>query len=69
MYGYGTDEAMELIHALIEAEVTVMKQVNGGNGRVTKKADREERAAVSNLFLALTGERPTDEQMTEMVEL
>lgn len=69
MYGYGSDEAMDLIHALVEAEVQVMKQLNGGTGRVTKKADREEREAISNLFHALTGAYPTQEQMTEMVEL
>lgn len=69
MYGYGSDEAMELIHALIEAEVQVMKQMNGGSGRVTKKADREERQAVSELFHALTGAKPTPEQLKEMVEL
>lgn len=69
MYGYGSDEAMDLIHALVEAEVQIMKQMNGGTGRVTKKADREERLAVSKLFHALTGADPTPEQMKEMVEL
>lgn len=56
-----TDEitAVDLVFALVRAEVEVCD-------RMTKKTDAAEKKAAKNLFVALTGKKPTPKQLWAM---
>ena len=60
--------AIRLIQRLVRAEVTIMKQFNSPSGRITKKAEAEERNSAASIFLGLTGDDPTIMEMNEMVQ-
>jgi len=63
-----TAEAVKLIHEVVEAEVEVVKQYNTARG-VTKTVERREKNAVTAVFKALTGTKPTDAELAEMLSV
>jgi hypothetical protein len=58
-------DAITLLHTLVAAEIEVVKAASTGRG-ITKKLEKQERRAVREAFLALTGIEPTPEQITEV---
>jgi hypothetical protein len=62
------EDAVKAINELVRAEVAIVKQVNSGQGRVSKASEKRERLAVTNLFEALTGgEVASDAEVQEMI--
>jgi len=59
--------AVKAIRELIECEAQVMKGFRTAHGP-SKKAVYEERRADVKIFAALTGEKPSEEELKEMVE-
>ena len=59
-------EAIALIHEMVAAEVEATKAANTGRG-LTKKAEKRERQAAQELFVALTGLHASSEELTEIV--
>ena len=62
------EEAISLIHNLIVAEVDVVHSSLRPNGP-SKTGLREEAKAAGKLFAALTGMKPTEEDLKNMVDL
>lgn len=61
-------QAIELISDLISVETTLSKQANSPGRGITKKALREEKSAISNLFRELCGAEPTDAEIEELTQ-
>jgi hypothetical protein len=57
------DEAVALVRAQVMATVEVVHAVNTQGGRVSKAKDAREKRAARALLLALTGVKPTEEQV------
>ena len=62
-------KAIELINRLVAAEAEVCKQFNQRRGGTTKKAEAEERKATAAVFQAITGEKPTPDDLAGMIEV
>lgn len=62
-------KAIELINHLVYVECEVFKAVNTRKGGVSQRLQREENAAVADLFKAIIGERPSDAEIAEMQTL
>jgi hypothetical protein len=60
------DEAIRLIRELVDIEVQLMKEMYTRRGE-TKKSKREEWKAVRQVFFAITGSIPAEEEMERMV--
>lgn len=61
------ETAVALIRRLVEAEVHVVKCCNGQRG--IKSAEREEAKAVFELFVALTGNKPTVQELDAICKM
>jgi hypothetical protein len=61
------NEAVALVREQVMATVEVVHAVNSGRGRVSKAKDARERRAAKALLYAMTGQKPTDEQVTAAI--
>jgi len=67
--GIERERAVELVNRLVAAECKVVNQINSRARGVSKKAESDERKAARDLFHALVGYWPTDEEESAMVGL
>jgi hypothetical protein len=61
-------EAVRLVNELVSAEVQLMKEV-ANHGTPYKNTEHRERHAATELFIALTGNDPTDGELNDMVNV
>lgn len=63
------EDAIKAIHNLIEAEVRIMKRINFGGRGPNKSEYKDEANAVKKLFVALTGQPITDQELKQIIEI
>ena len=61
-------DAVRLVNELVSAEVQIMKELTKHNTPY-KKTEQRERHAARELFVALTGNDPTEQELTDMVNV
>jgi len=59
-------EAINLLREFAAAEIESVKEINS-RGTITKKTNRREHKAAAALFSALTGQKPTQTQLLEIL--